>query len=350
MSARDPAEAAYQAAYGITLSSRVRLARNLRGVPFPDKASPAARAEVRRRVMDAARDDLPLQEALSGSTLLRRQILFEDHLISRHLLEDRPEAAICMNEAHTRAVMINEEDHLRIQTLRPGLALREAWADADALDDALEQKLDYAFSSALGYLTSCPTNVGTGMRASVMMHLPGLVLLNEMDPIANGLGKIGLTVRGRWGEGTAALGHMFQVSNQLTLGMAEDRILGDLEEIVKEIAGHERNARERLKREKTSFTEDLAARAEGLLTSAKLMTAQEALERLSELRLGIVLGLVKGIEMRTVDRLLLEVQPAHLQAAAGRSMSGEERDLERARRLRAELGRRPAKRMEKRTE
>ena len=350
MSARDPEEAAYQAAYGITLSSRVRLARNLRGVPFPDKASPAVRAEVRRRVMDAARDDLPLQEALSGSTLLRRQILFEDHLISRHLLEDRPEAAICMNEAHTRAVMINEEDHLRIQTLRPGLALREAWADADALDDALEQKLDYAFSSALGYLTSCPTNVGTGMRASVMMHLPGLVLLNEMDPIANGLGKIGLTVRGRWGEGTAALGHMFQVSNQLTLGMAEDRILGDLEEIVKEIAGHERNARERLKREKTSFTEDLAARAEGLLTSAKLMTAQEALERLSELRLGIVLGLVKGIEMRTVDRLLLEVQPAHLQAAAGRSMSGEERDLERARRLRAELGRRPAKRMEKRTE
>ena len=350
MSARDPTEAAYQAAYGITLSSRVRLARNLRGVPFPDKASPAVRAEVRRRVMDAARDDLPLQEALSGSTLLRRQILFEDHLISRHLLEDRPEAAICMNEAHTRAVMINEEDHLRIQTLRPGLALREAWADADALDDALEQKLDYAFSSALGYLTSCPTNLGTGMRASVMMHLPGLVLLNEMDPIANGLGKIGLTVRGRWGEGTAALGHMFQVSNQLTLGMAEDRILGDLEEIVKEIAGHERNARERLKREKTSFTEDLAARAEGLLTSAKLMTAQEALERLSELRLGIVLGLVKGIEMRTVDRLLLEVQPAHLQAAAGRSMSGEERDLERARRLRAELGRRPAKRMEKRTE
>ena len=233
MSPLAPDERAYQEAYGITLSSRVRLARNLRGLPFPDKAPLEIRAEVRRRVMDAARTALPLQESLSGAPLLRRQILFEDHLISRHLLEDRPESAICMNEAHTQAVMINEEDHLRIQALRPGLALREAWGDANALDDALEQKLEYAFSSSLGYLTSCPTNVGTGMRASVMMHLPGLVLQNEMDPIANGLGKIGLTVRGRWGEGTAALGHMFQVSNQLTLGMAEERILSDLEEIVK---------------------------------------------------------------------------------------------------------------------
>ena len=349
MSPLAPDERAYQEAYGITLSSRVRLARNLRGLPFPDKAPPEIRAEVRRRVMDAARAALPLQESLSGAPLLRRQILFEDHLISRHLLEDRPESAICMNEAHTQAVMINEEDHLRIQALRPGLALREAWGDANALDDALERKLDYAFSSSLGYLTSCPTNVGTGMRASAMMHLPGLVLLNEMEPIANGLGKIGLTVRGRWGEGTAALGHMFQVSNQLTLGMPEDRILSDLEEIVKEIAGHERNARERLKRERTAFTEDLAARAEGILASARLMTAQEALERLSELRLGILLGLVKGIEAQRVDRLLLEVQPAHLQSSAGRSMDAEERDAERARRLRIELGSRSAKRMEKRT-
>lgn len=337
----------YGEAFGITLSSRVRLARNLRGVPFPDKAPAAVRADVRQRVMDAARAELPEQETLSGAQPLRRQLLFENHLISRHLLEDRPEAAICMNPEHTRAVMINEEDHLRIQVLHPGLALREAWADANALDDALEAKLDYAFSSSLGYLTSCPTNVGTGMRASAMMHLPGLVLLNEMEPIANGLGKIGLTVRGRWGEGTAALGHMFQVSNQLTLGMAEDRIVADLEEIVKEIAGHERNARERLKREKPLFTEDLAARAEGLLAAARLMTAQEALERLSELRLGILLGLVRGIELRLVDRLLLDVQPAHLQAAAGKIMSSEERDVERARRLREALGRRPVRRRKK---
>lgn len=349
MSAQPTEPAAYPEAYGIVLSSRVRLARNLRGVPFPDKASPDVRADVRRRVMEASRDAVPIQETLSGSAPLRRQFLFEDHLISRHLLDDRPEAAICMNAAHTQAIMINEEDHLRIQALRPGLALREAWEDANALDDVLEQKLDYAFSSSLGYLTSCPTNVGTGMRASAMMHLPGLVLLGEMDPIVNGLGKIGLTVRGRWGEGTAALGHMFQVSNQLTLGMAEGRILADLEEIVKEIAGHERNARERLKRERTTFTEDLAARAEGLLTSARLMTAQEALERLSELRLGILLGLVKRIDVQQVDRLLLEIQPAHLQVAVGRNLGSEERDAERARRLRSELKRRPAKRTEKRT-
>jgi protein arginine kinase len=336
-------ETAYEQAYGITLSSRVRLARNLRGMPFPDKAAPAVRAEVRRRVMAAARNELPVQESLADCAPLQRQKLFEDHLISRNLLEGRPESAVCMNPEHTRSVMINEEDHLRIQALRQGLSLREAWADATALDDALERSLDYAFSASLGYLTSCPSNVGTGMRASVLMHLPGLVLMGEMEPIMNGLNKIGLTVRGRWGEGTAALGHMFQVSNQLTLGMSEIRIVTDLEEIVKEVAGHEHNARERVKRERTLFAEDLAARAEGILASARLMTAQEALERLSELRLGIALGLVKRIDMPKVDRLLLEVQPAHLQTLAGREMGGEERDLERARRLRSEL-KRPAKR------
>lgn len=347
-SGRSPEAVAYQAAYDITLSSRVRLARNLRGVPFPDKASPKIRAEVRRRVLEAAHEALPIQESLGDCVPLLRQQLFEDHLISRNLLEGRPESAVCMNVERTRAVMINEEDHLRIQALQPGLSLREAWAGANELDDALEQRLDYAFSSSLGYLTSCPSNVGTGMRASTLMHLPGLVLMNEMEPIMNGLGKIGLTVRGRWGEGTAALGHMFQVSNQLTLGMSEERIVTDLEEIVKEIAGHEQNARERLKRERKMFTEDLTARAQGVLGVARLMTAQEALERLSELRLGIALGLVRGIEMQKVDRLLLEVQPAHLQTIAGRSLNGEERDLERARRLRDEL-KRPAKQREKGT-
>lgn len=339
---------AYEEAYGITLSSRIRLARNLRGLTFPDKASPAVRAEALKLVLEAARAALPVQEMLADCTPLFRQALFEDHLISHHLLEGRPESAVCMNPEHTCSVMINEEDHLRIQALRPGLALGKAWADADALDDLLEQRLDYAFSSSLGYLSSCPSNVGTGLRASVLMHLPALVLMNEMEPIINGLNKIGLTVRGRWGEGTAALGHMFQVSNQLTLGVPELRIVEDLEAIVKEIAGHEQNARERLRRERHLFAEDLTARAEGVLAAARLMTAQEALERLSELRLGIALGLVREIEMQKVDRLLLEVQPAHLQTAAGRSMGGEERDVERARRLRNEL-RQPAKRMAKRT-
>lgn len=347
MSARDPGDAAYREAYAIALSSRVRLARNLRGLPFPDQAPPEIRAEVRRRVTDAARDELPLQETLSDCTPLRRQQLFEDHLISRHLLEGRPESALCMDAERKRAVMVNEEDHLRIQSLREGLALREAWAGANALDDVLEGRLDYAYSSTLGYLTSCPTNVGTGMRASVLMHLPALVILQEMEPIANGLGKIGLTVRGRWGEGTAALGHMFQVSNQLTLGMPEERLTSDLEEIVQEIAGHERNARERLKRERRIATEDLVARAEGILASAKLMTAQEALERLSELRLGIALGLSRRIGLDAVDRLLLEVQPAHLQVAAGREMDAEARDRERARRLREAVGRRSPKRIQR---
>ena len=345
----EPGEESYLATRGITLSSRVRLARNLRGIPFPDKASPETRAEVLRRVMEAARQELPIQESLGDCAPLIRQRLFEDHLISRNLLEGRSQSAVCMDEAHARAVMINEEDHLRIQALKPGLALQEAWAEANALDDSLEQHLDYAFSPSLGYLTSCPTNVGTGMRASVLMHLPALVMSNEMEPIMNGLNKIGLTVRGRWGEGTAALGHMFQVSNQLTLGMSESRIVSDLEEIVKEISEHERNARERLKRERFPFISDVAARAQGILLSARLMTTQEALERLSELRLGIALGLTRKNDMPTVDRLLLEIQPAHLQALVGREMTSQERDLKRAERLRTELRPRAANRRAKRT-
>lgn len=340
--------AAYEDAFGIALSSRIRLARNLRGVPFPDKAAPAVRRDVVARVREAARETLPEQQLLAECTPLYRQQLFEDHLISHALLEGRPESAVCMSPDRQRGAMVNEEDHLRIQALRPGLALREAWADADALDDALERHLDYAFSAALGYLTSCPSNVGTGLRASVLMHLPALVLMGEMDPIVNGLGKIGLAVRGRWGEGTAALGHMFQISNQLTLGMPETRTVEDLDAIVKEIAGHEQNARERLRQERQTFAEDLAARAEGILGAARLMTAQEALERLSELRLGIALGLVAAIGMPQVDRLLRDVQPAHLQAAVGRTLTAEERDVERARRLRDEL-RRPSKPLAKRT-
>ena len=343
MDARAMSEAAYRNAFGIVLSSRVRLARNLSGLPFPDVASPEVRAEVCRRVMAAASEQLPVQEELGEASLLRRQSLFEEHLISRSLLEDRPDSAICMDSARQRSVMVNEEDHLRIQAMRPGLSLKEAWADADALDDLFETHLDYAFSSTLGYLTSCPSNVGTGMRASALMHLPGLVLMGEIEPIMRGLGKIGLTVRGRWGEGTAALGHMFQISNQITLGMAESRIVQDLEEIVSEIADHERNARERFRREKKFLAEDLAARAEGILRSARIMTTQEALERLSELRLGISLGLVKRIGMELVDRLLLEIQPAHLQTLAGRCLDSGERDFVRAEKLRSELGRRPAK-------
>jgi len=338
-----PGEVDHRSAFSTVLSSRVRLARNLRGRPFPDRAPPDVRAEVRRQVMEACHDELPVQEDLAGATVLFRQRLFEEHLISRALLEERPESAICMDDSRRRVVMINEEDHLRIQALRPALALREAWADADQLDNRLEEHLDYAFSSTLGYLTSCPTNVGTGMRASALMHLPGLVLMEEIEPIMRGLNKIGLTVRGRWGEGTAALGHMFQVSNQLTLGMAETRIVEYLEQIVQELAQHEENARERLKRERPVFAKDLAARAEGLLTSARLMTTQEALERLSDLRLGIALGLTRRIEMWKVDELLLEIQPAHLQTISGRCMGSEERDAARADRLRAALGRRTAR-------
>ncbi|NLB66025.1 MAG: ATP--guanido phosphotransferase [Lentisphaerae bacterium] len=333
----------YRETFGVVLTSRVRLARNLRGERFPDRATAEERTKVLKQVRKAALAELTVQEELANQTPLYRQYLFEEHLISRTLLEKRPQSAICMDGNKRRVVMINEEDHLRIQALRPGLALQEAWADANELDDLLEAKLDYAFSPTLGYLTSCPTNVGTGMRTSALMHLPGLVLMQELEAIVRGLNKIGLTVRGRWGEGTAALGNMFQVSNQITLGLPEERIVQDLEQIVRELATHETNARERFYRERRRAAMDLAGRAEGILKSARMMTTQEALERLSDLRLGIALGLTKKIEMRTVDRLLLEVQPAHLIILADRPLNEEKRDAYRADRLRSELKKRKSR-------
>jgi protein arginine kinase len=319
---------------GPVISSRVRLARNLRDTTFPGWAS----KEVRNRVWNEvvlAFDGVPenknfLRWRMDELSALDRELLFERHLISRELAERQTGSGVFVNEDECRAVMVNEEDHIRLQSLRPGMGLQQAWEAADALDNALEQALSYAFSSKLGYLTACPSNVGTGLRASVMLHLPGLVLTEEIKPVINAVSKIGLAVRGLWGEGSEASGHMFQISNQITLGRPENEIIANLEQIVLEVIEHEKNARLRLMEKQEIRVKDHVGRAFGILSNAALMATGEALDLLSSLRMGIDLGLLPGIARREIDRLFIRIHPAHLQKEAGTALSPEERDIQRA--------------------
>jgi len=300
---------------GPVVSSRVRLARNLADRTFPARASAEDCREVWEEVASVCLNpELDFVAFDMGAiTEMDKSLLFERHLISPELAEKNEACGVFVAPDESLAVMVNEEDHLRIQSIRPGLDLRGARREADRLDDALEAHLSYAFSSKLGYLTSCPSNVGTGMRASVMLQLPGLSLLEEIEPIVNGLSKIGLAVRGLWGEGSEATGYMFQVSNQITLGKREEDIVAHLEQIVRELIEHEANARARLMEERALMVEDFVSRAVGTLSNARMMSSNEALSLLSALRLGVDLGMVKCVSRREVDRLFVAMQPAHLQ-------------------------------------
>lgn len=326
---------------GPVISSRVRLARNLHDTTFPGWAS----KDVRNRVwneMILAFDSLAdsaqfFRWRMDELQPLERELLFERHLISAELAERKDGSGLFVSQDECRAVMVNEEDHIRLQSLQPGLNLQAAWNAAAALDDNLENSLTYAFSSKLGYLTACPSNVGTGLRASVMLHLPGLCLTEEIKPVVNAVSKIGLAVRGLWGEGSEASGHMFQMSNQITLGKTEAEIIAHLEQIVLEVIEHEKNARIRLMENKQIRVHDHIGRAYGILAHAAMMNSSEALDLLSGLRLGIDLGLMPEVRRRDIDKLLIKIQPAHLQRDAGASLSPEERDIKRAQLIRGFL-------------
>ena len=321
---------------GPVISSRIRLARNLEDFSFPGWSSEEEKNVIWNQVSSIfnSLDHHFISWGMSDTPALDKEILFERHLISRELARKQDGCGVFVTPDECLSVMVNEEDHIRIQSLRPGLNLRGAWEEADRVDDELESQLSYAFSSKLGYLTACPSNVGTGMRASVMLHLPGLVLMEEMDPVINGISKIGLAVRGMWGEGTEAAGNMFQISNQITLGKREDEIIAHLEQIVLELVDHENNARERLMNEKAIMVEDHVARAFGILSNARLISSSEALNLLSTLRLGLDLGMIDQFSRRDLDMLFISIQPAHLQKLENTDLETEARDIVRAEMLR----------------
>lgn len=321
---------------GPVISSRVRLARNVEEYCFPGWASEEENHAVWKQVSSIFDhlDRTFLSWGMAQTPPLDKELLFERHLISQELASQDDSCGVFVTPDECLSIMVNEEDHIRIQSLRPGLNLGEAWQAADRIDDVLEAKLNYAFSPRLGYLTSCPSNVGTGLRASVMLHLPGLVLIKEMEPVINGISKIGLAVRGMWGEGTEAAGNMFQISNQATLGRREDEIIRHLEIIVNELVEHENAARSRLIEEQPLVLQDQVDRAFGILSNARLMSSGEALNLLSALRLGLDMGLLNQFSRRELDTLFISIQPAHLQKIEGKHLEPEERDVVRAEMLR----------------
>ncbi len=325
----------------VAVSSRVRLARNVAGLPFPPRMQAADATALLGRV-DEARAALPPEDGaflfarLDGLGPLDRQVLVEKHLISPpHAHQSR--GAVLIGPDEQVSAMVLEEDHLRIQALCPGLQLPAAWELASRLDDGLERTLDWAYSASLGYLTTCPTNLGTGLRASVMLHLPALALLGRIGTLLTELAKVGVVARGLYGEGTAASGNLFQVSNQTSLGQSEAEICAHLQAVAKGIAARERSSREALLAERRTAVEDRVWRAYGLLTNARLLSSEEALQFLSDLRLGADLHVLPPIGADRWAELLVLTRAGFLQRQGGGEAGPGQRDARRADMVRTRL-------------
>jgi protein arginine kinase len=325
----------------IVMSSRVRLARNVKDAAFPGWAKKPERIKVLDAIRPAVAALPAMKDAFAESmdnlSTLDKQILVERHLISREHAAKSSGSGLVLNRDETLCVMINEEDHMRMQALRPGLQLRQAWNAIDQIDSDLEKKLDYAYNPDLGYLTACPTNIGTGIRVSAMLHLPGLVLAEQINPIIQSVNKLGLAVRGLYGEGTEALGNVFQVSNQMTLGESESAIVERLEKVLAQIIEHEENARGTLLEKKAKMVYNHIGRAYGILANAHSISSKETMNLLSLMRLGVDVGLFPGVDRALVDELFILTQPAHLQKQHSEKLSAEERDLLRADMVRERL-------------
>ena len=325
----------------IVVSSRVRLARNLRNRAFPGWAKKAERTSIldliRPRVEELTEMQDSFSESLQELSALERQVLVERHLISREHAAKGVGSAVVMNRRQTLSIMINEEDHLRMQSIRSGLQLKQAFKLVDKIDSALEGKLEFAYDQRLGYLTACPTNVGTGMRASAMLHLPGLVLSELINQVIQAVSKIGLAVRGLYGEGTEAMGNLFQISNQTTLGEKEDEIINRLSKVIETIIEKEHDARQVLLQKKSNTLWDQIGRAYGVLTYAHAMASKEALNLLSIIKLGVDLGAFPEDRRLPIDELFIDIQPAHLQKSSQQKLNAEERDHLRAQIIRERL-------------
>ena len=318
----------------VVVSTRVRLARNLKQYPFPARASASQREAVERQVKDAL---------LSGNSILSKEFRFiplenttqeeavslvERHIVSPEFIADRRGKAVLISADESISIMVNEEDHLRIQVLREGFSLKEAAETADRIDTLLSENLDFAFDPELGYLTQCPTNLGTGLRASVMLHLPGLTESGAMPRIASNLSKLGLTIRGTYGEGSQIVGGLYQLSNQITLGLSENEAIENLRSITVQLMEEERKARAQMSEE--IAWQDKIDRAAGVLKSARVLSSSEFMELLSYIRLGLSTGVLQGVTTQELNALMVNAQPATLMARAGKQLDETQRDVLRA--------------------
>ncbi len=325
----------------LVLSSRIRLARNLAGHKFVRAAANEDRMEVFRIAADPVRISLDPKNgrlvAVDPLDDLHRQFLVERRLISPDMQRQEGKRGVVVDAEQLASVMINEEDHLRLQCIQSGFSPASAWAVLDRIDTELSNKLEFAFSERWGFLTACPTNTGTGLRVSVLIHLPALVLTKNIEKVIQGINQLGLTVRGFYGEGSEVLGNLFQISNQTTLGKSEKEILETLEKVIQQIIGHERTAWATLLEEARPQIEDKVWRAYGILRNARLMNSNEFMSISSAVRLGIALGIIKDLPVRTLNELMARLQPAHLQIHHGKEMEPTQRDLLRAQIVRERL-------------
>lgn len=329
----------------IVISCRIRLARNLADFPFMSRATDSDRAEIERilheRIQTLQQTDRISSESiylkLDDLSEIDRQFLVERQLISRELADSEGARAVMIDQAERYSVMINEEDHLRIQVMQSGLSLESAWDRINEIDDMVEEQVTYAFNERLGYLTACPTNVGTGVRVSVMLHLPALVITRQIEKVFKSLQKINLAVRGLYGEGSQASGDFYQISNQITLGQSEIELTKKVADVVPVLIDYERQAREFLIRESQETLHDRVSRAFGILRTAQTISSEETMHLLSSVRMGVNLGLIGGLQIPTINKLLIHTQPAHLQKMSGGELDQSDRNIERASYLRQQL-------------
>lgn len=325
----------------IVVSSRIRLARNLADYPFIRKCTGLDRAAIEKTLRDKFAQIPSLRDVaywdVNGLPDVDRQFLVERQLISREHAESDGARGVVIDPNEQFSLMVNEEDHLRIQVMHSGLDLQGAWEQIDRIDDALEEHVNYAFHERLGYLTACPTNVGTGMRVSVMLHLPALVLTRQIEKVFRSLQKISLAVRGLYGEGSQAIGDFYQFSNQITLGKTEAELIQQVSDLAPALIEYERKARQYLVEESRRELHDRVSRAYGLLCTAQTISSEETMQLLSSVRMGVNLGLIRDVAIPTVNQLFIHTQRAHLQKLRGMELDPTGRDIERANYLRRHL-------------
>jgi protein arginine kinase len=318
----------------IVVSSRIRVARNLAGFPFPHWA----KERQLRKVLEIAKEAIRKCSFLANATFfeieslgdLDVRFLCERHLITEDLARHKTAAGVAVGDKEMANVLVNEEDHLRIHAMGSGFCLISTLRLAERIDDELSKHLEYSFSEDFGFLTACPTNVGTGLRVSVMVHLPALILTRQIDKVLKAVSQLGMTIRGLYGEGTEALGSLFQISNRSTLGRSEEEIVNNMERVAAQIIQHEKNAEKLLMKERSAQIEDKVFRAYGVLKNARLISTEESMRLLSTLRFGVNLKLLKDIRLSSLNRLLVQIQPAHVQKLSGKGLSTPQRDVRRA--------------------
>ena len=318
----------------IVISTRIRLARNASRFPFLSKATSTNKSDIEQLFYESIKASSVTRDLfyvnINKASAVDKLFLIERHLISKEHADCEGDRGVAFGKSETISLMVNEEDHLRIQVLHSGLELNETWKTIEEIDNELEKSISFAFSPRFGYLTACPTNVGTGLRVSVMLHLPALSLTQHIEKVFNAVSKLGLVVRGFYGEGTKISGDLYQISNQFTLGKSEQEILEIIGGVIPRITGYERMARQALIKENKAQLEDRVWRSYGILKVGRIISSEEVLHLISQVRLGVNIGIIKDIDIKSLNELFILTLPAHLQKSEGRTLDANQRDIIRA--------------------